>query len=226
MIMSTMYSFPSPTHSFPILGEPVWDLALMFPLQGGWSVEDYLALDSGLLVEFTDGFIRVLPMPSLLHQLIVKFLFRRLDDFVAERALGEVLLAPLPVELRPKKYREPDIVFLRPNRIKRLKGQPAGADLAVEVVSEGEENRQRDYEDKRREYAEAGIAEYWIVDPQERRVTVLALHGREYREHGVFGVDDAATSALLTGFQVAVQDLFARFDEADEELSGDDRGRA
>jgi len=70
----------------------------MFPFQGGWSVEDYLALDTGLLVEYTDGFIRVLPMPSLLHQLIVKFLFRMLDDFVNERELGEVLLAPLPVQ--------------------------------------------------------------------------------------------------------------------------------
>jgi Uma2 family endonuclease len=215
--MSTSNSFPHPTQPFPKRGEPAWDLALMFPLQGGWSVEDYLSLDTGLLVEYSDGFIRVLPMPSLLHQLIVKILFRMLDDFVSQRALGEVLLAPLPVQLSANKYREPDIVFLRSERVKKLKGQPVGADLAVEVVSEGKENRERDYVEKRREYAEAGIVEYWIVDPQERKVTVLALDGEQYREHGVFVVGDTATSVLLSGFQVEVKDLFTRCDEADRE---------
>jgi Uma2 family endonuclease len=215
--MSTVNAFPNPMQPFPKRGEPAWDLAMMFPLQGGWSVEDYLALDTGLLVEYTEGFVRVLPMPNLLHQLIVKFLFRLLDDFVNERNLGEVLLAPLPVQLTPKKYREPDIVFLRPDRIKTLRGQPAGADLAVEVVSQGEENRQRDYVDKRREYAEAGIAEYWIVDPEERKVTVLTLDGGQYREHDVSGAGGSASSVLLAGFQVAVDDVFAKCDQADAE---------
>jgi Uma2 family endonuclease len=54
----------------------------MYPLQGGWTVQDYLRLDTGLLVEFTDGFIRVLPMPSLLHQWIVRFLFQVLSEYV------------------------------------------------------------------------------------------------------------------------------------------------
>jgi Uma2 family endonuclease len=213
--MSTADPFPHPSQPFPKRGEPAWDLALMFPLQGGWSVQDYLALDTGLLVEYTDGFVRVLPMPSLLHQLIVKFLFRMLDDFVSGRELGEVLLAPLPVELAANKYREPDLVFLRPERMKSLRGQPAGADLAVEVVSEGKQNRQRDYLEKRREYAEVGIAKYWIVDPEERKFTVLVLNGNAYREHGVFVAGQTAASVLLAGFQVDVNQLFAKCDEAD-----------
>lgn len=184
----------------------------MFPLQGGWSVEDYLALDTGLLVEYTDGFVRVLPMPTLLHQLIVKILFRLLDDFVQQGGLGEVLLAPLPVQLGHGKYREPDIVFLRPERMKTLRGYPVGADLVVEVVSDGEESRERDYVEKRRDYAQAGIAEYWVVDPTQRKVTVFSLAGHEYVEHGVFHAQDIATSALLPGFQVAVPDLFAQCD--------------
>jgi Uma2 family endonuclease len=188
----------------------------MYPLQGAWSVEDYLALDTGLLVEYAEGLIRVLPMPSILHQLIVKFLFRNLDDFVTQHSLGEVLLAPLPVLLTPDKYREPDIVFVRPEHIKSLKGFPEGADLVVEVVSEGRENRERDYTEKRREYAAAGIVEYWIVDPQERQVTVLSLSGDEYREHGVFSAGDTATSLLLAGFEVAVRDLMAKCESNDQ----------
>lgn len=212
--MDTANSFPAPTQRFPKRGEPAWDLALMFPLQGGWSVEDYLALDTGLLVEYTDGFVRVLPMPSLLHQLIVRFLFRVFDDFVSRRGLGEVLLAPLPVQLTPTKYREPDLVFLRPERLTALRSQPVGADLVVEVVSEGKDSRERDYVEKRREYAQAAIAEYWIVDPEERKVTVLGLDGDTYREHGIFHVGDTATSVTLEGLGVNVQDLFAKCDEA------------
>ena len=154
-------------------------------------------------------------MPTILHQLIVKFLFRRLDQYVILHALGEVLLAPLPVQLTPAKYREPDMVFVRPERIRVLKGQPVGADLVAEVVSEGKDNWERDYVEKRQEYAAAGIAEYWIVDPQERKITVLSLHENLYREHGVFHIGDTATSALLSGFEVDVKEVFERCEEAE-----------
>ena len=187
----------------------------MYPLQGGWTVESYLRLDTGLLVEYTDGFIRVLPMPSLLHQWIVRFLFETLNEFVRQHQLGDVFFAPLPVKLTKKMYREPDIVFLRPERIETMKGQPAGADLVVEVVSEGKDNRDRDYVEKRQEYAAAGIAEYWIVDPQERKITVLTLDGNEYQEHGVFVAGDMASSVLLPGFSLSVNDAFAKCDEAE-----------
>jgi len=188
----------------------------MYPLQGGWTVDDYLRLDGGLLVEYTDGFIQVLPMPTLLHQWIVRFLFRRLDDFVQQHGSGEVMLAPLPVELTPSKYREPDIVYLRPGRIKHWNTQPSGADLAIEVVSEGKENRDRDYVQKRAEYAAAGIDEYWIVDPQERKISVLTLAGTDYREHGVFLLGDTASSALLMGFACQVEDVFTKCDQAEK----------
>jgi Uma2 family endonuclease len=110
--------------------------------------------------------------------------------------------------LGPGRFREPDIVYLRPGR-GEFRGQPEGADLVMEVVSEGEENRRRDLEEKRRDYAQAGIPEYWIVDPESRRVTVLALEQGTYREHGVFGPGNAASSVLLPGFSVSVTDLFA-----------------
>lgn len=79
----------------------------------------------------------------------------------------------------------------------------------MEIVSDGAENRKRDLETKRQEYAKARIAEYWIVDPQEQRVTVLTLDGQTYREHGVFSPGQQATSVLLPGFVVAVAAVFA-----------------
>ena len=182
----------------------------MYPFQGAWTVENYLGLNSGLLIEYTDGFIRVLPMPTLLHQWIVRFLFLNLHTFVTNSELGEVFVAPLPVELASTRFREPDIVFLRPERIKNWNGHPVGADLVIEVVSEGHENRQRDHVEKRAEYAGAGIAEYWIVDPQEKNITVLTLTGTVYREHGIFRGGDSVSSALLDGFTCEVNDAFAK----------------
>ena len=191
----------------------------MYPLQGDWTVENYLGLDSGMLVEFSNGFVRVLPMPSLLHQWIVRFLFQILDRYVTARGLGEVFFAPLPIQLTPTKYREPDVVFVRPERIRTMQGPPVGADLVIEVVSEGGESRDRDYVEKRSEYAAAGIAEYWIVDPQQRSVTVLTLAGHEYVEHGVFVSGGIAASALLGELRIAVNDVFAKCDAADSSAS-------
>ena len=79
----------------------------------------------------------------------------------------------------------------------------------MEVVSEGEENRERDLVIKRREYAAAGIAEYWIIDPRDQRVTVLALDAGAYRVHGEFSPGRTATSVLLPGFEVEVDSVFA-----------------
>jgi Uma2 family endonuclease len=58
----------------------------------------------------------------------------------------------MPVHLWSGKYREPDVVYFLPHRVKDVHGQPEGADLVVEVVSEEEENRNRDLETKRQEY--------------------------------------------------------------------------
>jgi Uma2 family endonuclease len=161
------------------------------------------------MVEFSDGCLEVLPMPTILHQLIVEFLHSRLKAFLQSRSIpGRVLFAPLPLKLRPGKFREPDIVYLNPRRLTNLTGHAEGADLVMEVVSEGADNRQRDLDIKPREYAAAGIAEYWIVDPQEQQVTVFTLDGKEYRSRETFGRDESATSVFFQGFSIEVSELF------------------
>jgi Uma2 family endonuclease len=206
--MSSASAHHSPTSRLSQPGEPPWDIALLYPLQGSWSESDYLELGTNRLVEFSDGCIEVLPMPTKLHQQIVRFLFLLVQQFVSARGLGEVLFAPLPIRLWPGKFREPDLVYLRQGR-GEYRGQPEGADLVMEVLSEGEENHRRDFETKRQEYAQAGIPEYWIVDPEALRVRVLILEEGTYREHGDFGPGDTASSAVLPGLTVSVADLFA-----------------
>src|SRR5438105_9290147 len=87
--------------------QPAWDIARLFPDQGYWSEDDYLALDTNHLVEFTDGYVEVLPMPKTSHQRIVQYLSNLLLAFASAGNLGTVLFAPLRVRLRKNKYREP-----------------------------------------------------------------------------------------------------------------------
>jgi Uma2 family endonuclease len=123
--------------------------------------------------------------------------------------LGTVLFAPLPVHLGPEHYREPDIVFFRPERVPVGKQYPELADLVMEIVSDDAESRKRDFEEKRQDYAAAGIPEYWIVDPQVQNVIVLTLDDKQYRVHGEFNPGVRATSNLLPEFSIDVTELFA-----------------
>src|SRR5207249_4396463 len=124
--------------------------------------------DSGnRMIELVDGSLELLPMPSLRHQRIVKWMLRRVDDFVIPQKLGEAQTAPLPVKLFSGQIREPDIVFFESHRVCDVDEKPLdGADLVMEIPSPGKKNRHRDLVVKRRAYAKAKIREYWIIDPQ------------------------------------------------------------
>jgi Uma2 family endonuclease len=189
----------------PLLAQPAWEVATLFPAQGAWSEEEYLILDTNHLVEFSDGHIEVLPMPSDKHQTIVLFLSAILVAY-AQRIGGKVLVAPLRLRLWREKIREPDLIFLADaNDPRRQDAYWTGADLVVEVVSR--DDPQRDLVTKRGEYAQAGIPEYWIVDPQAETITVLRIDGAAYVEHGVFPRGEVATSAHYAGLQAPVSDV-------------------
>jgi Uma2 family endonuclease len=189
-------------------GEPTWEVAALYPVQGRWTEEEYLALDGNHFIEFSEGAVEFLPMPTVLQQRIVQFLFELLKAYVISHRLGEVLLAPIPVQLWSGKFREPDLFYVRSGRIVDPRRPVPGVDLAVEVVSPDPDNRKRDLETKRQEYAAAKIPEYWIVDPEKYQIVVLALEGENYREHGVFGRGSQATSLLLPAFEVDVSAMF------------------
>jgi Uma2 family endonuclease len=191
-------------------GEPTWEIAHLFPLQGNWTEDEYLALSTNRLVEFSDGLVEVLPMPTTSHQATLLFLLRALLAFVEPRALGTASFAGIRVRLWKGKFREPDVVFLLAQHADRIGEQFwQGADLVMEVVSGDDKDRERDLEIKPKEYARAGIPEYWIVDPQEEQITVLRLKGKKYVEHGKFGRGEQAKSALLKGFAVDVDAALA-----------------
>ncbi len=182
------------------------DLALL-PLQGLWSVEQYLKLtnQTNHLIEFTDGVIEVLPMPTRDHQVILAFLYELLLLLLRPQG-GKVLFAPLRLQVRPGKFREPDLLVLRNADDPRNQNDYwLGADLVIEIVSP--DRPTRDTQEKPLDYAEAGIPEYWICNPLNATITVLVLEGASYVEHGVFHRGGRATSRLLDGFSVSVDEV-------------------
>ncbi|MCO5187666.1 MAG: Uma2 family endonuclease [Anaerolineae bacterium] len=192
------------------VNEPVWEIATLFPPQNQWSIDDYLELDARTnhLIEYSCGNIEILSLPSIRHQWITGLLYRLLFSFIAQRRLGVVFIAPTKVALWESKVREPDVFFVSNDNVQFSTEQWfEKIDLAIEVVSP--DDPARDLEKKRREYAQAGIPEYWIVDPRSDEILVLTLGEKWYDVHGVFGAGETATSVLLDGFAVAVDDVFA-----------------
>lgn len=188
------------------VGQPTWKMALLYPTQGNWSEEEYLCLDVGRLVEFDQGIVEVLDLPTKEHQRLARKLFLRMQAAVEAEGTGEVFFAPLPVRLWKQKYREPDLVFLKHGR--SAEGDyPNGADLVIEVVSESPSDRRRDMEVKVAEYLRAEISEYWIIDPVEKKVLVNRLVDSSYI-CGEYTAGELATSAILNGFTVDVKNLF------------------
>jgi Uma2 family endonuclease len=179
----------------------------LLPDQGRWTDEEYLWLTdhTNRYVEFTDGNIEILPMPTDRHQAILQWLVFAFHAFIHPLG-GKVHFSPLRLRIRDGKFREPDLILLRSSRDPRRENRYwIGADLTLEVVSE--DNPERDLVDKRADYAECGVPEYWIVNPVTETITVLRLEGTAYVEHGVFGRGTTASSVLLAGFAVSVDSV-------------------
>jgi Uma2 family endonuclease len=197
----------APTEMYLVVGKNSAATIDLTPLQGTWTPEQYLAISGATnnLIEFTDGMIEVLPMPTRNHQAIALFMLLRFLEFI--RPLGGVVFfAPLRLAIRPGAFREPDLLLLRDaNDPRNQNAYWLGADLVLEVVSPDDPDR--DLVVKPRDYAAAQIPEYWIVNPLDETITVLQLVDRVYVQHGVFRRSERATSALLADFSVAVDDV-------------------
>ena len=129
---------------------------------GSWLDDDYLWLTdrSRHLVELTDGYLEILPSPTRSHQRILAFLYSAFQAFLRPKG-GEALFAPLRLRIRPGMFREPDLLVVRDAPDARSGDRLwTGADVVVEVVNP--DNPERDFVQKRYDYAEAAVAEYWI----------------------------------------------------------------
>ena len=175
--------------------------------------EEYLSFDDGTdkLYELLHGELVELPPESGENVGISNFLFVQFAAIVGYlRVRGHGL--ELEVRGEPKN-RYPDLTILQEEHIEQLKRrntirlsmQPPL--LVIEAVSPGAENRERDYSDKRKQYQDRGIPEYWLIDPSQQIFTVLRLEGKLYQELGVFRGDNLIQSITFPNLSLTAEQV-------------------
>lgn len=176
--------------------------------ESAWSEEAYLAYADRFprLVELSEGRLWVLEMPSPRHQRIVQAAYKIVDAWALAHD-GEAFVAPMPIRLWPGKFREPDVMLYSAAARERI-GEAYGGppDLVVEVQSPG--TARLDSTEKLGEYAQAGIPEYWRLDPERRQLEQNVLDGSSYVVHALLGVDERVRAATLPDLECAVAALF------------------
>ena len=158
--------------------------------------------------ELMDGALVVTPVPLIKHQIVSMNIIFALDRFVRDGGLGRVLHAPTGVRFAPDNLLIPDIVFVSQDRLYIIgpKTIDAAPDLVLEILSPG--TRRRDLDIKRALYARFGVQEYWIVDPDARTLSVLALASDKFQPVPG-GEGSVITSRVLPGLTLALKDVFA-----------------
>ncbi len=158
--------------------------------------------------EVLDGELYMTPSPTYRHQRIVSRLHSLLAAYVSRQGLGEVLTAPMDVVLSETNVVQPDVLFVRADRLPPITAKhiPVAPDLIVEVLSPA--SLEQDREDKKTVYARHGVRHYWIVDPDNRTFEVFELAGSEYGLAGAFTGDGMAPTALFPGLNIPLAGLW------------------
>ena len=185
------------------------------------SYEEFLEwADEDVRAEWIDGHIHVMSPASDQHQDVVEFLLALARLLVEHHGEGWVRssLFQMKTDVRPS-GREPDLMYVREEHRDRITDTylDGPADLVVEVISS--ESGTRDRGEKFYEYEEAGIPEYWLVDPEREELAVYRLkEGRSpettssewsgrYRT-AFEGHEGRAESAVLDGFRIEAEWLW------------------
>jgi Uma2 family endonuclease len=178
------------------------------PRQGEWTYDAYAALpDDDKRYEIIDGVLYMTPSPMEWHQRAATRLTTYLTIYIDFAGLGRVY-ATFDVVLTPKNVVEPDIlVVLNKNMAKITNSHIVGGpDLVVEIASPS--TAKLDRSKKYDLYAQAGVSEYWIIEPTEYTIEVLTLQGSTYSLVGVFSGDDLLPSHVIPDFPVPVRKIF------------------
>ena len=160
--------------------------------------------------ELDDGVLYIMPSGTRDHQFLIgefiwnfKNYLNGLDEPPAQFYHEMTTILSREQQRAP----EPDLVIILEGRPGVLEGRwvEGAPDIAIEVLST---ERSRDLVRKRQIYAEAGILEYWPIDPRNDTVTQLELRDGQYVERAVLGADDTLTTPLLPGLSIHLADIF------------------
>lgn len=151
--------------------------------QGEYTIEDYFALPEDVRVELIDGVIYDMGVPIFGHQKIAGEIYRQIANYIMDHGGAcEVGISPLGVQLDcdDRTMVQPDVMILC-NSDKLVKGRVFGApDFVLEVISPS--TKRKDYFKKLEKYENAGVREYWILDPYKKQLLVFFFESDIYAQ--------------------------------------------
>ncbi|HUR32373.1 MAG TPA: Uma2 family endonuclease [Vicinamibacterales bacterium] len=174
--------------------------------------DDYaLFPDDGKRHELIDGEHYVTPAPVRTHQVIVLNIASSIRSHLRAHPVGHVYVSPFDVILSNYDVVQPDVLYLSRERERTVETSPwvrGAPSLVVEVGSPA--TRKRDETIKRRLYAQHGVDEYWIVDPDLNRVTILRRAGEVFAHAAELTLDagEVLTTPLLPDWQMPLRHVF------------------
>ena len=143
------------------------------PRQHIYTIDDIYNLPEGERAELIDGQIYMMSTPSRIHQKLVSEFMQIIGQYIkSHHGSCEVYPAPFAVFIKEddKSYVEPDVSVICDKNKLSDRGCEGAPDFIIEIVSPS--SRRMDYYRKCALYAEAGVREYWIVDPEKQRTMV------------------------------------------------------
>lgn len=168
--------------------------------------KDYWGLPEGTRAELIGGRLYAMAPPNYRHQKLVSEFTQVLGNYIkAHHGTCEVIPAPFAVDLEAddQTWVEPDIsVICDPDKLTE-QGCSGAPDLVVEIVSPS--SRKMDYATKNALYLNAGVREYWIVDPMKERITVY--HYEEDAAPVIYPFDAPIQAAIFPGLTITVTEL-------------------
>lgn len=172
--------------------------AVPYYAHGRYTIEDYYALPEERRVELIDGEFYDMTAPTLLHQRIGGEIHRQIANFIFENEGNCVpFYSPIDVQLDcdEKTMVQPDVIILcHPDKMKKrvIYGAP---DFVLEVISPS--TRRKDYTKKLTKYSEAGVREYWIVDPYQQKLLVYFFESDVYPV--IYGLNQPVPVGIYDG---------------------------
>lgn len=166
--------------------------------QGSYTLEDYYNLPDDQRVELIDGYFYNMSSPTFNHQLISGEVHRQIANFIMDKG-GDCIpfIAPLDVQLDcdEKTMVQPDVAILCQRDKKRRRCVYGAPDFVLEVISPF--TSRKDYTKKLQKYMDAGVREYWILDPYQRTLLVYYFEGETCPI--IYGLDQPVSVNIYHG---------------------------
>ena len=145
-------------------------------------LEVWESLPEGTLCELINNQLIMSPSPQNIHQVILNEINIEVSLYLRKNKIGEIRIAPFDVHFSSENILQPDLLFIENKNLDKIRknGFYGAPDLIIEILSPS--SLKIDYKDKKSVYEKFGVQEYFIVDPDSKKVDSFFIKNGKYEE--------------------------------------------